>query len=100
MAGKQFEYKEAGLSFSVPEKPSVLEVLAYDSARVDFAKSPAYVVMWECAKTWIKDWKCEKMPDPNVDLNTVSDPIVWKIIKEVGLDVSGHRVAQEQISKK
>lgn len=95
---------ELGFSFKLPAAPTVMQVLRYDSRRFETGgDAPAFVVLWECAKTVISDWQCELLPDMKVDLDTLphSENLARqaRIIEVVGIAVSGWRNGLDSVPK-
>ena len=88
-----------GASFSLPDQPSVFQIVAYDSARFSVNGLPPILVLWEMAKTIIEDWECAALPDPQADLKTVTDARAARVIEWAGVKVSNWRRALDEIPK-
>lgn len=95
---------ELGFSFKLPETPTVMQVLRYDSRRFETAGDmPAFVVLWECAKTVMSGWQCDLLPDIKIDLDKLEHsehaPLQVRIIEAVGVAVSAWRGALDSVPK-
>ena len=85
-----YTHDEYGLTYSLPDKPSVLDVLAYDSRRIELHGSPALLILWECAKEMIRDWKCDLFK-LDVDLAKVDNLLIADAVKIVAFEVADFR---------
>lgn len=120
MKNKKFENTINGVkcSFEVPENPTIMERLAYESKRLELEgvdagdKLPMFVILWESAKEWIRNWNCDYVPDlgddfmnvyPDRESKTKIDPAdfanVATVVKWAGLQVSIHWQETKQVSK-
>lgn len=88
-----------GVKFNTPEKPSVFQIVAYDSARFGANGAPPILVLWEMAKALIEDWECEALPDPQADLKAVTDARAARVIEWAGIQVSAWRRSLDEIPK-
>ncbi len=95
----EFKITEYGLTFEVPDEPSVMDLLRFDSARVDAMGGQAYLSLWEMAKTVITKWECEIFPDHRADLNKINDPRVARMIEAAGVQVSRWRRMLDETPK-
>ena len=66
-----FDNEALGLSFDLPDEPNALEIIKYDSKRLEMYGEPALVILWECIKPLILNWDCEHLPDYKVNLEKV-----------------------------
>lgn len=66
-----FESTDLGVSFDLPDDPTALEILTYDSNRMEHYSEKAIVLLWECIKPLITNWACEALPDKTTNLATV-----------------------------
>ena len=55
----EFTNKRLGARFSLPDAPTLIQLLTYDSRRIELMNQPAFLVLWECAQTLIVEWECE-----------------------------------------
>ena len=94
-----FENADFGLKFTTPDRLNVRQALAYDSKRLEMGGQPAFVVLWECARLLIDSWECERMPDRDVDLETLEDPALARLIEFVGVAVSAWRRSLDAVPK-
>ena len=100
------------IKFSLPEDPTALQLLTYDSLM--FQKSddiPAFVLLWECARPLIQNWECKIIPDlgedflglvklpkkPKADLSNPTT--ISRIVEYVGSAVSAWRRELDTVSK-
>ena len=58
-----YQSDDFGLSFDLPDDPSVMEIVRYDSTRIERQGDPAILILWECVKPLITNWICEALPD-------------------------------------
>lgn len=99
----EFTNEQYGLRFTLPDRPTVLELATYDSRRIELAGQPAFVVLWECAKTLIREWSCPDFPDCKVDLAKIDDPErapkIARILESVGTTASTWRRSLDEVPK-
>lgn len=88
-----------GASFSVPDQPSVFEIVEYDSARFGVGELPSMLVLWNMAKTILTDWQSEALPDPRADLKEVTDARAARVIEWAGVQVSTWRRGLDELPK-
>ena len=85
----EFENKELGVKFTVPEELSLRDELAYYSG-VD-PSQPWMVSMWQSALVLIRDWECKEIPNPHqLDLDKRQKRQVFQIVTWAGAQVSSH----------
>jgi len=84
--------------FTVPDKITVRQQLAYFSASVapDRAMLERY---WLAAIPLINDWQCGILPDINTDLDSITDPHATQVIIWAGLEVKKHIDMLGEVSK-
>lgn len=58
----KFDHPEYDVSFELPEKPTVRQLLEYDGFELG-ASQPLYPRLWAAAGCVIQDWHCEPTPD-------------------------------------
>ena len=91
------------VSFSVPDEPTVLQLLSYDSIRVKLPDdTPPFVALWECAKPIITDWQCEEFPSKDADIAKLAGKGAARIVRMIewaGVTVSAWRRALDTIEK-
>lgn len=95
----KFTDERFGLEFTVPDKPSILQVLTYDSKHIELLDQPELLALWEMAKTIIDDWKCDALPDPEIDILKLDDLHLIRLIEFVGMKVSGWRFGLDEVPK-
>ena len=88
-----------GCKFTLPDKPSVFQVLEFDSKRLELEGLPALVTLWEMAKVVISGWECEAMPDFRADLTQVEDARAARIIQWAAVAVSAWRRELDKVPK-
>jgi hypothetical protein len=95
----EFKNELHGARLVVPDRPSVYQVLTYDSARVENIVQPAFLILWEMAKVIISEWECALWPDLKGDLRKADDLQVVKIIEWAGTAVSAWRRGLDEVPK-
>ena len=88
-----------GARMVVPDNPTVLQIVTYDSKRYELSELPALVLLWEMAKTLITEWESEAMPDINADLGELDDPKIARVIQWATNLVANHRRSLDNIPK-
>lgn len=93
-----------GARLVVPDDPSIYHLLEFDSKRYSFDGLPAFLLLWESAKTLIVEWECEALPDKDIslaDMQSVTEKAheASKIIEWAGTIVSAYRRSLENVPK-
>jgi hypothetical protein len=88
-----------GARMVVPDNPTVLQIITYDSKQYELSGEPALLMLWEMAKTMIAEWECEAMPDINADLGELDDPRIARVIQWASNLVANHRRSLDNIPK-
>ena len=88
-----------GARFEVPENPTVLQIVTYDSKQYELKESPALILLWEMAKTLITEWESEALPEMDVDLGEVTDPRAARVIEWATNLIANHRRSLDLIPK-
>ena len=92
-------YEQEGISFSVPDKPTVRQQLEYVGASSGSGKD-LVVKKWDGAKALIQDWKCELAPDlEEIDIDTETNPDVAAVITWAAMRVWEHMNSLEGVPK-
>ena len=91
--------KWGGARLVVPDNPTVLQIVTFDSKRYELSELPALVLLWEMAKTMIGEWESEAMPDINADLGELEDPRIAMLIQWASNLVANHRRSLDNIPK-
>jgi hypothetical protein len=91
------QFKNEKCSFTIPDRPTVRQQLAYFSA--GSGHSETLVRYWEGAKALMQDWQSEILPDSSVSLDELSDPAQTSVIIWAGLEVLKHMNALEEVPK-
>lgn len=95
----QFENETLGARFTVPDAITVRQQLAYFSARQAGAGADTFETHWRAAIPLLKDWQCEWLPDPAVDLGSLTDPRAAKAILWATARVASHLATLEAVPK-
>lgn len=96
--------KWGGARFTVPDDPTVYQLIEFDSVRYKADGLPSILILWEMAKTLIDEWECEILPDISIsllDMQGMSENAhnASKIIEWAGVIVSAYRRGLENIPK-
>lgn len=94
-----FEHAEFGASFDLPDDPTVKEVLAYDSKRLELSNEPPLVVLWECIRPVIQNWQCESLPDYQKSLDEIHGRKAAAIIEWAAFRGSEWRLMLDETPK-
>jgi hypothetical protein len=100
----KIENEKLGLSFTLPDKPTVYQILIFDSKLSESIRQPQFLKLWEIAKTVISDWQCEAFPDYKVALETINGEDndmnkIARIIEFVGAQAIAWRNELDLVSK-
>ncbi len=88
-----------GARMVIPDNPTVLQIVTYDSKQYELSGEPALLMLWEMAKTLITEWESEVMPDINADLGELEDPRIARVIQWASNLVANHRRSLDNIPK-
>lgn len=66
-----YENQELGVSFDLPDDPSAMQIIRYDSERIERTGEPVLLILWGCVKPLITNWACDVLPDLNTPLDKV-----------------------------
>jgi hypothetical protein len=88
-----------GVRLVVPDKPTVYQIVAFDSKRLEVDGLPPMIILWEMAKLLIQEWESEVMPDFKADLEKLDDPRQARIIEWAGLAISAYRRGLDAVPK-
>ncbi len=94
--------EQLGYQCTVKESITALDLLTYDSMRLQFGGSPSFIILWEMAKTVIDKWECEIFPDFRIDLATVNGENtaqIVQILRQVGVNISEWRRSLDEPPK-
>jgi hypothetical protein len=95
---KEFENKDGQARFTVPERPSVRQQMAYTDAMFRGGDGP--LAWWFGARELIQDWDCKLVPKlENLDLDKVDDPKITDLLIWAGLQVKLHMAALDSVPK-
>jgi hypothetical protein len=93
------ENEKLGCSFSVPDRPTVRQQLAYFSLIEKAEGQAKREQYWTAAQALISDWKAEDLPDPSISLDEMSNPSQTLIILWAGAAVFGHMNTLDDLPK-
>lgn len=96
-----FENKDLGVSFTIPEPVTVRAQLAYDEHKNGLGYSKDAMMfdrLWNAARAIVKDWKCEAVK-LDTDIDKVTDPKVTAVIEWVSLAVFTFMLGVSSVSK-
>ena len=94
-----FKNEKFELEFSIKDKPTVRDQLAYYSEAGLARGGQLFERYWLGARQLIVEWACPKMPDYMLDLDTISDPSITELIIWAGMQVKRHRDSLDEIPK-
>lgn len=97
MANKVFENSTLQASFSLPEKPTVRQQLAYTSAAGFSPRISMLERHWEGVKALAGDWQCAALPDMAVDLDAVTDGRIADVITWAATQAAIYMSSLEEI---
>lgn len=96
------EYKHPSLpvKFSLPDKLTVRDQLAYYSAVGDAFGEPTWIRYWRGASELVRDWECELIPNiKELDIDAETNPDIATIAIWVGKQVVGILTEMESVPK-
>lgn len=96
----EYRNDELGVAFTVPDRPTVRQVLAYDGA-LEFSRDNAsWVRFWLAACEIGQTWQCETVAlSADVLDSELTDPRQVQVIKWAGLAAFGHMQALKDVPK-
>ena len=95
----EFKDQELETSFSVPEKPTVRQVLRYDSlVELGGIGEYGYERMWRGVEVFAEDWESPHVK-PDDDLDNVESSEAIDVIKWAGLAVWSYRQSLKDLPK-
>lgn len=95
----KFESADLGVSFDLPDEPNALEIITYDSKRMEHYQEPALIVLWESIKPLIKNWECEHLPNHLTDLEKITSYQAAQAIEFAAMRGSEWRLSLDRIPK-
>ena len=87
------------VAFDLPDNPKARQVLAYDSAVIEYREEPALVALWECAKTVISNWESEYIPSIEASIDDLEGIGPAQAIEWAGTQVSLWRINLNAVPK-
>ena len=94
----EFTNKKLGVSFRVPDKPTVRQQLAYFSEAGMASGRKMFERLWLGALTLIEDWKCDFFQS-GAELDDVTDPRATEAILWASMRVQAHMNALDDVPK-
>ena len=94
-----FENQELKTSFSVPESPTVRQVLRYDSlVELGGIGEYGFERLWHGVKVMAENWKSPHIqPDDDIEMAATNEAI--DVIKWAGLSVFSYRQSLKELPK-
>lgn len=77
------------VSFSVPDRPTVRQQMAYFSETTGVVNRAHLERLWFGARSMITEWQCELF-EKDIDLDKVDDPRITEIILWAAVQVKTH----------
>ena len=94
-----YQSDDFGLSFDLPDDPSVMEIVRYDSTRIERQGDPAILILWECVKPLISNWSCEALPDYKTPLDKVKSLRAAQAVEFAAFRGSEWRLSLDTVPK-
>lgn len=91
--------EQLGVSFTIPTRPTVRQQLEYLSEAGNARGREMWLRYWAGAVMLITNWVCEALPDPNVDLDSITDTKQTGIIMWAAIEVYRHMNSLDTIPK-
>src|SRR5512139_409490 len=85
------------VSFELPDNPTVFQVLAYDSAKIENDGKPLFVTLWECARAIVSEWDCESIPALDTPLDTLTGVMAARVVEYTGTQAVLWRNALDEV---
>ena len=96
----EYENKQLGVCFSLPDKLTVREQLAYREQVLLNIDDNAYIRNWIAGIPLLKEWQCEAIPEPEAfDFDSETDMRKADIVNFVANTVAGHMLTLEDVPK-
>lgn len=93
------EFKREDCSFNIPDRPTVRQQMGYMGKISGLGDGLYPLRFWEGAKHLLTDWKCEAIPDKDIDLDAVDSPKITDILIWAGLAVWDYMQKLEELPK-
>lgn len=95
-----FDNDKLGVHFTLPDKVTVRDQLAYFSNAGLAHGKQLFERFWLGAVSIIQNWKCDLIPDiEKFDLDAATDPNITNIVIWVGMRVKEHMDSLDDIPK-
>lgn len=86
----EFKNEILKTSFTIPDRPTVRQQMAYFSETARSVDRQHVERLWMAAQSLISNWKSEIMPDMKADLDATDNPKVTDVIIWASLQVKNH----------
>lgn len=93
----KIENTELGYTCNVPDRPTVRQQLAFFALVGDARGRDKFERYWEGAKAIVTEWQCPALPDTDIDLDEISNPVQARIVLSVGLRILTYMNTLEDI---
>jgi hypothetical protein len=93
-----YQNAEIGVSFDLPDDPTTLQIITYDSTRLERQGEPAIIILWECVKPLISGWECDHLALAD-DLGKLRSRKAAQAAEYAAFRGSEWRVGLEEVSK-
>ena len=93
------EFKQEGIRFTIPDKITVRQQLAYFSIVTSVGVSERLEGNWEGARSLIDEWECELIPDKDVSLDELHNIDQTNLLIWVGTQAIKHMNSLEETPK-
>lgn len=93
------EFKNDDCTFTIPDRPTVRQQLAWFSAVSGHDQNDLMERYWDGAKALIQKWECAALPDYKVDIDTIDKPTQTAVMIWAGMQVLNFMRALEDVPK-
>ena len=95
----RFDRIEPVAHFALPAHPTVRQQLEYFSRLSETVGEPIHLRMWSCAQSLIQEWECDALPNPKVNLDSITDPRAAMVVMWAGNATLQHMNDLESLPK-
>jgi len=96
---KKFERENPICEFSIPARPTVRQQMEYFSATAGVDRNQMLTRYWLGAAVLIQEWKCEAIPQIDVDLDGMTNPEQSELLVWAAMRVKSYMDKLENIPK-
>ena len=83
----EYRNDDAGIRFTVIDRPTVRQQLAYFSEVANAEGKQVFLRYWAGAVELIEEWECKDFPDYETSLDEVTNPDIVQIVIWAGMRV-------------